>query len=78
MSKPSTHWRITFAVKIKRSDRLVEFKKHATAVPGTRAQAVKHLRVVLEKIWPSASLRLVRAIPDREAEARAAKEALSA
>jgi hypothetical protein len=59
-------WRVTILVK----KGTTEFRHHADCVPGTRSQAVRHLRSVCAGLWPSATLRLVRAIPDRKAEER--------
>ena len=64
-----THWRLTFKVTLKRNDRTVEFRHTANGVPGTKTQAARHVRSVLAGMWPSATLRLARALPDRVAEA---------
>lgn len=69
MSK-SSYWRMTMRVRVRRIDGVHEFKRSCDAIPGTRAQAARHFRKVCLSMWPSASLRLVRAIPDRQAEAR--------
>jgi hypothetical protein len=69
MSETARFWRLTFLITIKRAGFHSEFRRHATAVPGTKREAVRHLRNVLQGMWPSAKLRLVDAKPDRKAEA---------
>jgi len=75
MEKAAKFWRITMKMRIKRGAFESEFTRHSTGVPGTRAQAVKHLRKVYSNMWPSAKIRLVSAIPDRQAEAKEASSA---
>ncbi len=75
MSAPTSFWRITMKMKISRGCFESEFKQHATGVPGTKAQAIRHLRKIYSSMWPSAKVRLVSATPDRQAEK---KEAASA
>lgn len=72
MPLPAKFWRATFRMKIERNGFHSEFTRHATAVPGTRSQAVRHLRKVFSKMWPSAKIRLVSAKPDRQAEQKEA------
>jgi len=78
MTAPAKFWRITMKMVIKRGALESEFTRHGTAVPGTRAQAVKHLRKVYSNMWPSAKIRLVSAMPDRQAEAKEVSHGASA
>ena len=75
MTAPAKFWRITMKMVIKRGAFESEFTRHSTGVPGTRAQAVKHLRKVYANMWPSARIRLVDAKPDRQAEKKEAAHA---
>jgi len=69
-----THWRVTFVMTIDRLGMQSEFRRRGNAVPGTKRQAIAHLRKVYERMWPSAKIRLVACMPDRQAEAKEARE----
>ena len=75
MTAPAKFWRITMKMVIKRGSFESEFTRHSTAVPGTKAQAVRHLRKVYAGMWPSAKIRLMYAEPDRQAEKKEAANA---
>ena len=74
MTLQARFWRLTLLVSIKRAHLTYEFRHTLTAVPGTRREAVRHMKAVCLKTWPSAKLKLVRAIPDRQAEAKEARD----
>lgn len=73
MREIAAFWRITYKV----STSTKEFRHHATGVPGTKRQAVKRMRAVCEKMWPTAKLRLVAVTADRQAEAREARKEIA-
>jgi hypothetical protein len=78
MRETAKFWRLTFNVQLKRPYGLVEFHIRRDGIPGTKAQAARHQRKCLQGMYPSGKLRLVNSQPDRQAEARAEKEAASA
>lgn len=67
-TKAASFWRITMRMVIERPNEHITFTRHSKGVPGTRPQAIRHLRSVYAGMWPSAKVRLVSAIPDRQAE----------
>jgi len=75
MKNDGAFWRLTFRMTVNRPDMKSTFTKHGTAVPGTRAQAIRHLRSIYHKMWPSAKIRLMSATPDHKASSVSQKGA---